>query len=96
MDLDYARHGVTIVEEEYTTEITGDFYGVKADGAGDEIIINAMTVDGVDITANITISAGDVFYGNISKITLDAGDAGTICNAILLHKKGHGPTTTLT
>ncbi len=94
MDLDYARHGVTIVEEEYTTEITGDFYGVKADGTGDDgVIIDAMTVDGVSITANITLAAGDVFYGNITAITLAAGGTG---NAILLHKKGHGPTTTLT
>ena len=96
LDLDYARHGVTIVEEEYTTEITGDFYGVKADGSGDEILITAMTVDGVSITADIKVAAGDVFYGNITAITLAAGDAGTTCNAILLHKKGHGPTTTLT
>ena len=97
MDLDYARHGVTIIEDnsdDYTTEVTGDFYGVKADGTGDAgVIINAMTVDGVSITADITLAAGDVFYGNITAITLGAGGTG---NAILLHKKGHGPTTTLT
>ena len=93
MDLDYARHGVTIAVEGYTTEITGSFYGIKADGLGTGgVVINAMTVDGVAITDNITIANGDVFYGNITAVTLH-GDGSA--NAILLHKKGHGPTVVL-
>ena len=93
MDLDYARHGVTIAVEGYTTEITGSFYGIKADGLGTAgVIINAMTVDGVSITDDITIANGDVFYGNITAVTIGAGGS---ANAILLHKKGHGPTVVL-
>ena len=93
MDLDYARHGVTIAVEGYTTEITGSFYGIKADGLGTAgVIINAMTVDGVAITDDITIANGDVFYGNITAVTI--GGSGS-ANAILLHKKGHGPTVVL-
>ena len=94
MDLDYARHGVTVLEEQYTTEVTGNFYGIKADGTGDDgVVIATMTVDGVVLAPDIALAAGDVFYGNITAITLAAGGTG---NAILLHKKGHGPTTTLT
>jgi len=93
MDLDYARHGVTIAIEAYVTEITGSFYGIKADGLGTGgVVINAMTVDGVAITDDITIANGDVFYGNITAVTIGAGGS---ANAILLHKKGHGPTVVL-
>jgi hypothetical protein len=93
MDLDYARHGVTIAVEGYTTEITGSFYGIKADGLGTAgVVINAMTVDGVAITDDITIANGDVFYGNITAVTIGAGGS---ANAILLHKRGHGPTVVL-
>ncbi len=93
MDLDYARHGVTIAVEGYTTEITGSFYGIKADGLGTGgVVINGMTVDGVGITDNITIANGDVFYGNITAVTIDASGS---ANAILLHKRGHGPTVVL-
>ena len=93
MDLDYARHGVTIAVEGYTTEITGSFYGIKADGLGTAgVIISAMTVDGVAITDDITIANGDVFYGNITAVTIGGGGS---ANAILLHKKGHGPTVVL-
>tara|TARA_R100001082_G_C4298516_1_gene131309 strand:- start:84 stop:437 length:354 start_codon:yes stop_codon:yes gene_type:complete len=93
MDLDYARHGSTLIIEGYTTEITGSFYGIKADGLGTTgLVINAMTVDGVSITDNITIANGDVFYGNITAITVDTSGG---ANGILLHKKGHGPTVVL-
>jgi len=93
MDLDYARHGVTIAVEGYTTEITGSFYGIKADGLGTGgVVINAMTVDGVAITDDITIANGDVFYGNITAVTIGSGGS---ANAILLHKRGHGPTVVL-
>ena len=93
MDLDYARNGVTIAVEGYTTEITGSFYGIKADGLGTGgVVINAMTVDGVAITDDITIANGDVFYGNITAVTIGSGGS---ANAILLHKRGHGPTVVL-
>ena len=51
-----------------------------------------MTVDGVSITDDITIANGDVFYGNITAVTIAAGGS---ANAILLHKKGHGATVVL-
>ena len=94
MDLDYARHGVTLVDEDYTTAITGDFYGVQADGEGTSgAILTSITIDGVTITdPPITIPNGGVIYGNITGLTSSGGDA----NLILFHKKGHGPTTNLT
>jgi hypothetical protein len=97
MDLDYARHGVTVIPEgkATSTAVTGDFYGIKADGTGTnvDIIIASMIVDGVTIATDIKLSGGDVFYGNITSVLMDAGgDA----NAILLHKKGHGPTFEVT
>mgnify|MGYP003670902496 CR=1 FL=1 len=58
MDLDYARHGVSIVEDDYTSEVNGD-----------------------------------TFYGNVSAVTFAAGSS---ANAILLHKKGHGPSAAIT
>ena len=93
MDLDYARHGVTVIPEgkATSTAVTGDFYGIKADGTGTnvDIIIASMIVDGITIATDIKLSGGDVFYGNITSVLMAAGgDA----NAILLHKKGHGPT----
>ena len=52
-----------------------------------------MIVDGVTIATDIKLPAGDVFYGNITSVTMaSGGDA----NAILLHKKGHGPTFEVT
>jgi shikimate 5-dehydrogenase len=51
-----------------------------------------MTVDGVAITDDITIANGDVFYGNITAVTIGSGGS---ANAILLHKRGHGPTVVL-
>ena len=93
MDLDYARHGSTLLMEGYVTEVTGSFYGIKADGLGTAgIIIDTMTVDGVAMTDNITIANGDVFYGNITAIKLHADGS---ANAILLHKRGHGPSVVL-
>ena len=81
MDLDYARHGVTVIPEgkATSTAVTGDFYGIKADGTGTnvDIIIASMIVDGVTIATDIKLSGGDA-------------------NAILLHKKGHGPTFEVT
>jgi hypothetical protein len=93
MDLDYARHGSTLVMEAYVTEVTGSFYGIKADGLNTAgLVIDTMTLDGVAITDNITIANGDVFYGNITAIKLHTDGS---ANAILLHKKGHGPTVVL-
>ena len=39
MDLDYARHGVTVIPEgkATSTAVTGDFYGIKADGTGTNV-----------------------------------------------------------
>jgi len=94
MDLDYARHGVSIVENDYTTEITGSFYGVKADGLGTVgLKISSITIDGVAISIVTYVAPGDVLYGNITAITLHAD---TDANAILLHKKGHGPSAAIT
>ena len=94
MDLDYARHGVSIVENDYTTEITGSFYGVKADGLGDTgLKISSITLDGVAISIVTLIAPGDVLYGNITAITLHADSDS---NAILLHKKGHGTSAAIT
>ena len=96
MDLDYARNGVTVPNgKATTTPVTGDFYGIKSDGTGTtaEIVIASMIVDGVTIATDIKLPAGDVFYGNITSVTMaSGGDA----NAILLHKKGHGPTFEVT
>ena len=94
MDLDYARHGVSIVENDYTTAITGSFYGVKADGLGTVgLKIASITIDGVTISIVTQVAPGDVLYGNITAITLHTdSDA----NAILLHKKGHGPSVAIT
>ena len=94
MDLDYARHGVTLVDEDYTTAITGSFYGVQADGEGTSgAILTSITIDGVTITdPPLTIPNGGVIYGNITGLTSSGGDA----NLILFHKKGQGPTTNLT
>ena len=94
MDLDYARHGVTIVEDDYETSIQGDFYGIKADGEGTAgLITNSITIDGVTITIPITIANGDTFYGNITAVRFASGST---ANAILLHKKGHGPSAAIT
>ena len=94
MDLDYARHGVSIVEDDYTSEVTGSFYGIKADGEGTAgLITSSITIDGVVITIPISIANGDTFYGNISAVTFAAGSS---ANAILLHKKGHGPSAAIT
>ena len=94
MDLDYARHGVSIVEDDYETAITGDFYGIKADGEGTAgLITSSITIDGVAITIPVTIANGDTFYGNITAVTFAAGSS---ANAILLHKKGHGPSVAIT
>jgi len=96
MDLDYARHGVTIVPEgkATSTAVTGSFYAVKADGLDDAgVIIASITVDGTVIATDLTLTAGDVFYGNITSILLATGGSG---NAILLHKKGHGATFEVT
>ena len=97
MDLDYARHGVTVIPngKATSTAVTGDFYGIKSDGTGTsaDIVIASMIVDGVTIATDIKLPAGDVFYGNITSVTMaSGGDA----NAILLHKKGHGPTFEVT
>ena len=94
MDLDYARHGVSIVEDDYTSEVTGSFYGIKADGEGTAgLITSSITIDGVVFTIPISIANGDTFYGNISAVTFAAGSS---ANAILLHKKGHGPSAAIT
>ena len=94
MDLDYARHGVSIVEDDYVSAITGDFYGIKADGEGTAgLITSSITIDGVTITIPITIANGDTFYGNITAVTFAAGSS---ANAVLLHKKGHGPSAAIT
>ena len=96
LDLDYARNGVTVIPEgkATTTAVTGNFYAVKADGLDDAgVIIASITVDGTVIATDLTLTAGDVFYGNITSILLATGGSG---NAILLHKKGHGATFEVT
>ena len=94
MDLDYARHGITAVDEDYTTAITGDFYGIQADGEGTTgAVLTSITIDGVTITdPPLTIPNGGVIYGNITAVT-NSGSGGA--NLILFHKRGHGPTTSL-
>ena len=91
MDLDYARHGVTIVPDDknQTTALTGDFYGIKADDTQTQLRLLAVIVDGVTL-ANVNIAAGDVFYGNITSVKTST--AVVNCQALVLHKKGHGPT----
>jgi len=91
MDLDYARHGMTIIPDNknQSAALTGDFYGIKADDTQTQLRLLEVIVDGVAL-ANINIAAGDVFYGNITSVkTSTAIDN---CQAIVLHKKGHGPT----
>ena len=95
MDLDYARHGMTIIPDNknQTAALTGSFYGIKADDTQTQLRLAEVIVDGVTLT-NINIAAGDVFYGNITSVkTSTAIDN---CQAIVLHKKGHGPTLTST
>jgi len=90
LDLDYARHGITLVPDNkhQSAALTGSFYGVKADNTGTKLVLATVIVDGVSLT-NVDIAAGDVFYGNITSVLIGSG--GT-CQAIVLHKKGHGPT----
>tara|TARA_R100000458_G_C8180875_1_gene177976 strand:+ start:150 stop:503 length:354 start_codon:yes stop_codon:yes gene_type:complete len=90
MDLDYARHGMTLIPDDknQSAALTGSFYGVKADNTGTKLVLASVVVDGVTLS-NVDIAAGDVFYGNITSVLIGSG--GT-CQAIVLHKKGHGAT----